>query len=63
LRFSSEFDLTLLARSRPDLASVKWDRPEYLQPGAAAADSPWDGQWDRMSLGELRQSLEGFMKH
>ena len=62
LRFHNEFDLSLLARSRPDLASVKWDCPDYLQPGAAAA-SPWDEQWDRMSLGELRQSLEGFMKH
>jgi len=63
LRFQNEFDLSLLARARPDLASVKWDRPEYLEPGAAAPDSPWDEQWDRMSLGELRQSLEGFMKH
>ena len=63
LRFASDFDLTHLARSRPDLASVKWDRPEYLKPGATAADSPWDEQWDRMSLGELRQSLEGYMKH
>ena len=64
LRFVSEFDLSNLSRSRPDLASVKWDRPSYLQPGStAAADSPWDEQWDRMSLGELRQSLEGFMKH
>lgn len=64
LRFQKEFDLSNLARSRPDLASVKWDRPSYLQPGSTAAtDSPWDEQWDRMSLGELRQSLEGFMKH
>ena len=63
LRFANEFDLSLLARSRPELAAAKWDRPSYLQPGAAAADSPWDEQWDRMSLGELRQSLEGFMKH
>jgi hypothetical protein len=62
LRFTKEFDLTNLARSRPDLASVKWDRPGYLQSGAAAADSPWDEQWDRMSLGELRQSLEGYLK-
>jgi hypothetical protein len=61
LRFSSEFDLSHLARSRPDLASVKWDRPDYLQPGAAA-DSPWDEKWDRMSLGELKQSLEGYLK-
>ena len=63
LRFTREFDLTNLARSRPDLASVKWDRPDYLQSGAPAADSPWDEQWDRMSLGELRQSLEGYLKH
>ena len=63
LRFHSEFDLSHLARSRPDLASVKWDCPEYLQRSDAAAGSPWDEQWDRMSLGELRQSLEGFMKH
>jgi len=63
LRFASEFDLSNLARARPELASVKWDRPSYLQPGVAAADSPWDEQWDRMSLGELRQSLEGYMKH
>ena len=61
LRFEEEFDLSHLARSRPDLASVKWDRPDYLEPGAAA-DSPWDEQWDRMSLGELKQSLEGFIK-
>ena len=63
LRFRSEFDLSNLARSRPELASSKWDCPEYLQSGTAAAASPWDEQWDRMSLGELRQSLEGFMKH
>jgi len=62
LRFAKPFDLTLLASARPELASARWDRPSYLQPGAAA-DSPWDEQWDRMSLGELRQSLEGFMKH
>ena len=61
LRFTKAFDLTLLAGARPDVAAARWDRPSYLKPGAAA-DSPWDEQWDRMSLGELRQSLEGFMK-
>jgi hypothetical protein len=63
LRFSLPFDLAQLANTRPDVASAKWDRPAYLQPGVPAADSPWDEQWQRMSLGELRQSLEGFMKH
>lgn len=61
LRFARPFDLTLLAGARPEVAAPRWQPPSYLQPGAAA-DSPWDEQWDRMSLGELRQSLEGFMK-
>lgn len=61
LRFAKPFDLTQLANSRPDVAPARWHRPEYLQPGAAA-DSPWDEQWGRMSLSELRQELEGFLK-
>jgi PilZ domain len=61
LKFAKPFDLAQLARARPDVAPARWNRPGYLQPGAAA-DSPWDEQWDRMSLSELRQSLEGFMK-
>lgn len=62
LRFSKPFDLAQLATARPELASARWEAPSYLHPGISAADSPWDEQWDRMSLGELRQSLEGFLK-
>ena len=62
LKFQKPFDLTQLARARPDIAPVRWDRPAYLQPGPAA-DSPWDKEWGRMSLGDLRDELEGFMKH
>lgn len=61
LRFAKPFDLGLLADARPDVAA-QWEAPSYLQPGVPATDSPWDEQWERMSLGELRQSLEGFMK-
>jgi hypothetical protein len=61
LRFSKPFDLSQLANTRPDVASNRWDRPNYLEPGAAT-DSPWDEQWGRMSLSELRQELEGFLK-
>lgn len=57
LRFKDPFDLTQLARSRPDVVPA-WEAPTYLQPGSAEV-TPWD---DRMSLGELRQSLEGFLK-
>jgi len=61
LRFQKPFDLADLARAKPQLAPHRWDRPAYLQPGPAA-DSPWDKEWGRMSLGQLRDELEGFMK-
>lgn len=61
LRFSRPFDLALLANTKPNVASNHWDRPNYLGP-SAAADSPWDDQWGRMSISELRQELEGFLK-
>ena len=62
LKFQDPFDLAQLANAKPDLAPARWDRPSYLQPGPAA-DSPWDKEWGRVSLGELRDDLEGFMKH
>jgi hypothetical protein len=61
LKFQKPFDLAQLARAKPEVAPAHWDRPSYLQPGPAA-DSPWDKEWGRMSLGELRDDLEGFMK-
>lgn len=61
LKFQKPFDLSQLARTKPDVAPARWDRPSYLQPGPAT-DSPWDEKWGRMSLGELRDDLEGFMK-
>jgi len=63
LAFAKRFDLQQLANARPDVASAHWKAPSYLQPGIAASDSPWEEQWERMSIGELRQSLEGFLKH
>jgi hypothetical protein len=62
LRFDQPFDLSLLAGARPDIAAARWEAPSYLQPALSASDSPWDEQWGRMSVGELRQSLEGFLK-
>jgi hypothetical protein len=61
LRFKEPFDLSRLSRARPELTPMQWERPAYLNPGAAA-DSPWAKEWDRMSLGELRDELEGFIK-
>jgi len=62
LTFTKRFDLDDLASARPDVASAHWKAPSYLQPGIAASDSPWEEQWERMSVSELRQSLEGFLK-
>jgi len=60
LRFGSSFDLRDLARSRPNLTPAHWDPPSYLESSGNA--SPWGEHWGRMSLGELRQELEGFLK-
>lgn len=60
LKFHKPFDLAHLARAKPDVA--RWDAPTYLgsnnQADAASAE-----QWGMMSLGELRDELEGFLKH
>jgi hypothetical protein len=61
LRFEQPFDLTQLARSKPEIAPARWERPAYLK-SARSADSPWADEWRRMSIGDLRDELEGFMK-
>lgn len=61
LRFDRPFDLQNLARARPQLTPAHWDPPTYLE-GDSNRDSPWADHWKRMSVGQLRQELEGFMK-
>jgi hypothetical protein len=61
LRFSREFDLGQLAQSRPDVAPPQWQRPTYLNGRKVTKPAP-EQQWQHMSLGELRQELEGFLK-
>jgi hypothetical protein len=57
LRFAREFDLSDLARAKPEVADRQWQRPSYLNRSRSA-----DDEWQHLSLGELRQSLEGFWK-
>ena len=61
LRFDRAFDLQGLARARPQVTSAHWDPPSYLE-SETKSGSPWAEHWRRMSIGELRQELEGFMK-
>jgi hypothetical protein len=58
LRFTKPFDLHLLARCRPQVAGSDWEPPAYLE-GAEAGSGE---HWGRMSLGQLRNELEGFLK-
>ena len=61
LRFRSKFDMAQLARSRPEVAPAKWVAPDYLRSaGSKVARS--GANWGRVSLGQLRQQLEGFLK-
>ena len=59
LSFVQPFDIALLSRSKPEVADPHWTRPDYLKPkrGESAA-----GSWNHANLGDLRESLEGFLK-
>jgi PilZ domain len=63
LRFHTPFNMQLLGRSKPKVAPATWVRPSYLQTGAEKADSPWDPRWNRLSVNELNEELEGFLRH
>ena len=61
LKFNNEFDLKLLGKAKPEVAPHLMIRPG---PGHASSDldNPWAEGWNRQSLEELREDLEGFMK-
>ena len=55
LEFDQPFDVRNLSRSKPEIAP---------QPSSASDDrSPWAAEWNRLSVSELRDALEGFLKH
>lgn len=62
LRFTKPFDLECLAKLRPDLTPYRWERPAFLD-RTADEPSPWNENWSRSSLSQLRTDLEGFLKH
>jgi hypothetical protein len=61
LRFKEPFDVSALARSRPKVAPVKWQPPKHISQHMHS-DSPVQHHWDRLSLSELQEALDGFMK-
>jgi len=62
LSFDGEFDMRRLSHSKPTVAPARWLRPAYLK-SEVAPESAWDDAWSRMSVDELREELEGFLKH
>lgn len=62
LEFDHPFDLASLARSKPRLVPATWLRPAYLEK-VVPETSGWDQGWNRLSLGDVREQLEGFLKY
>jgi hypothetical protein len=61
LKFQRPFDIACLAQAKPEVAAKNWTRPEYLT-ADQDVDSPWAEPWERLSLNQLRDELEGFLK-
>ena len=62
LSFAQIFDIGLLAKTRPAVAPNRWSPPQYMREDRAEG-SPWSEQWGRLSVEELKTSLEGYLKH
>jgi hypothetical protein len=61
LSFHTPFDLSLLAQSRPSVAPPTWAPPSYLDtPGARKSSQD---HWNRLTVLQLRQELDGFIRH
>jgi hypothetical protein len=58
LRFHTPFDMNMLADARPTVAAASWTPPSYLDDD----DGRDEDRWGRLSLFQLREELEGFLK-
>lgn len=61
LRFASPFDIALLAKVKPEVATHHWTRPSYLKSGRTTEANESNG-WQSSSLNDLRDDLEGYLK-
>ena len=62
LRFVQPFDMACLANARPDVTPQSWNVPTFLD-REEGDDSAWDERWGRISIAEMRNELEGYLKH
>lgn len=57
LKFHSPFDMNMLVEARPTVANTKWKPPSFLD-----LEGDQDDRWSRLSLHQLRDELEGYLK-
>ena len=62
LKFQEPFDISCLAKAKPQIAPASWSAPTFLKGKASDEDSPWNENWSRSSLSEMRDDLEGYLK-
>jgi hypothetical protein len=62
LKFQEPFDIACLAKAKPQIAPASWSAPTFLKGKATDEDSPWNENWSRSSLSEMRDDLEGYLK-
>ena len=61
LAFANPFDIALLAKLKPEIATHQWARPAYLKSGRQT-EADWANGWQSAPLHDLREDLEGFLK-
>ena len=62
LKLNNPFDLKLLGGAKPELAPQLMTRAGPAGRVSVDQDNPWAEEWNRQSLEELRDDLEGFLK-
>ena len=61
LKFANPFNIALLAKVKPEVATHQWARPAYLKSGRET-EADWADGWQSSSLSTVREELEGFWK-
>jgi len=61
LKFKDKFDLRVLGKSKPVVTPSMLTRPGPSR-ATADQDNPWAEGWNRQSIDDLRDDLEGFLK-
>ena len=56
LAFKTPFDISRLAKSKPEVAPQRWARPDYLR-DETNESSPWAAQWGRLTIEEIQATL------